>query len=173
LTEDYELHGRLLAAGIRTAFAPEASVRTQLPPSSASTQTQSQRWERGRLETMRSSAPMLLAHGFRTGSWASIDGALELLIPPFSILVAVMTSLFALSLLSGSTLLIVMASIGVLAQCLYTLRGLVPAARRYPHIYSALFLAPVFVLRRLWLYVAVLTRRTRVQWTRTVRTPPS
>ena len=173
LTEDYELHGRLLAAGIRTTFAPETSVRTQLPTSSAGAQTQSQRWERGRLETMRSTVPALLAQGFRTGSWASIDGALELLIPPFSILVAVMTALFVLSLLSGSALLIVVTSIGLLAQCLYTLLGLVPAAKRYPHIYSALFLAPVFVMRRLWLYLAVLTRRTRVQWTRTVRTPPS
>ena len=26
LNEDYELHGRLLMAGIRTAFAPEAIV---------------------------------------------------------------------------------------------------------------------------------------------------
>ena len=173
LTEDYELHGRLLTAGIRTAFAPEATVRTQLPPSSAGAQMQSQRWERGRLETMRSSVPLLLAHGFRTGSLSSIDGALELLIPPFSILVAVTITLFGLSILSGSTLLIVVALIGLVAQCLYTLRGLVPAAKRYPHIYSALFFAPIFVIRRLWLYLAVLTRRTRVQWTRTVRTPPS
>jgi 1,2-diacylglycerol 3-beta-glucosyltransferase len=173
LTEDYELHGRLLAAGIRTAFAPEATVWTQLPASSGSAQTQSQRWERGRLDTMRSSAPSLLAYGLRTGSWSSIDGALELLIPPFSILVAVTIILFGLSVLSGSIPLIVVALIGLAAQCVYTLRGLVPAAKRYPHVYGALFLAPVFVVRRLWLYLTVLTRRTRVQWTRTVRTPPS
>ena len=173
LTEDYELHGRLLMAGIRTAFAPEAIVLTQLPPSSASAQTQSQRWERGRLETMRSSLPALLAHGFRTGSWSSIDGALELLVPPFSILVAVTIMLFGLSVLSGSRLLIVVALIGLVAQCLYTLRGLVPAAKRHPRIFGALFIAPIFVIRRLWLYLTVLTRRTRVQWTRTVRTPPS
>ena len=173
LTEDYELHGRLLTAGIRTTFAPEASVRTQLPPSSESEQSQSQRWERGRLNTMRSSVPGLLAHGLRMGSWSSIDGALELLIPPFSILVAVTTALFVLSVLSGSPVLIVVAAIGLISQGLYTLRGLVPSAKRYPHMYSALLLAPVFVLRRLWLYLTVLTRRTRVQWTRTVRTPPS
>jgi len=173
LTEDYELHGRLLMAGLRVTFAPEASVLTQLPQSSASVQAQSKRWERGRLETMRSLVPALLRHGLRRRSWSNIDGALELLIPPFSILMAVMLLLFGLSIWSGSGLLMAMAAIGLAAQCLYTLRGLVLAAKRYPHIYRALLFAPIFVIRRLWLYLAVLTRRSRVQWTRTVRTPPS
>jgi cellulose synthase/poly-beta-1,6-N-acetylglucosamine synthase-like glycosyltransferase len=173
LTEDYELHGRLLIAGLRVIFAPEACVRTQLPQTSGSVQTQSQRWERGRLETMRSLVPALIGHGLRRRSWSSIDGALELLIPPFSILMAVTLLLFGLSVLSGSGHVIAIAAIGLAAQGLYTLRGLLLAAKRYPRMYSALLFAPIFVLRRVWLYFVVLTRRSRVQWTRTVRTPPN
>ena len=120
---------------------------------------------------MRNHVPALLGYGLRKHSWASIDGALELLIPPFSILIALMLVLLGLSLLSGVTGLIVVAAIGLVAQCLYTLRGVMLASKRYPHVYPALLFVPAFVLWRLWLYAAVLTRRGPVQWTRTVRTP--
>ena len=171
LTEDYELHGRLLTAGLRVAFAPEAVVRTQLPQSLAGASTQSERWERGRLDVMRRHVPPLLGHGIMRHSWSSIDGAIELLTPPFSIFIALMLALFGLSLLSGNGALISVAVVGLVAQGLYTLRGLVLASARYPHIYGALLFVPVFILWRLWRYMAVLTRRGRVQWTRTVRTP--
>ena len=171
LTEDYELHGRLLVAGLKVTFAPNAAVRTQLPQSLAVARTQSERWERGRLDAMRHHVPPLLAHGLRRRSWSSIDGAIELLTPPFSIFIALMLALFGLSLLSGAAGLIVAAALGLAAQGLYTLRGLVLASTRYPHIYRALLFVPAFVLWRLWLYVTVLTRRGRVQWTRTVRPP--
>jgi glycosyltransferase involved in cell wall biosynthesis len=171
LTEDYELHGRLLAAGLRVAFAPDAIVRTQLPQSLSVARTQSERWERGRLDVMRRHVPTLLANGLRRRSWSSIDGAIELLIPPFSVFVALMAALFGLTLLSGIAPLVGLAATGLVAVCLYTLRGVALAAARYPHIYRALLFVPAFILWRLWLYVATLTRRGRVQWTRTVRTP--
>lgn len=171
LTEDYELHGRLLAAGLHVTFAPDAVVHTQLPQSLAVARKQSERWERGRLDAMRRHVPSLLGHGLRSRSWSSIDGAFELLIPPFSILIALTLVLLGLSVLSGVTPLIVVASIGFAAQCLYTLRGLALASTRYPHIYSALLFVPVFILWRVWQYAGVLSRRRRVQWTRTERTP--
>jgi 1,2-diacylglycerol 3-beta-glucosyltransferase len=171
LAEDYELHGRLLAAGLRVTFAPEAVIRTQLPQSLAVARTQSERWERGRLDAMRNHVPSLLGQGLRRHSWASIDGALELVIPPFSIFIALMLVLLGLSILSGVTPLIVVAAVGLVAQCLYTLRGLALASAKYPHIYRALLFVPVFVVWRVWQYLAVLTRRRRVQWTRTTRTP--
>jgi 1,2-diacylglycerol 3-beta-glucosyltransferase len=160
---------------LRVSFAPDAIVRTQLPQSLAVARTQSERWERGRLDAMRHHVPALVAHGLREQSWASIDGAIELLTPPFSILIALMLALFGLSVLSGITWLIVVALTGLVAQCLYVARGLMLASARYPHIYRALLFVPVFVLWRLWLYVGVLARRgheqTGGQWTRTARTP--
>jgi glycosyltransferase involved in cell wall biosynthesis len=171
LTEDYELHGRLLAAGLRVAFAPDAIVRTELPQSLDVARMQSERWERGRLDAMRRHVPGLLAEGLRHGSWASIDGAIELLIPPFSILIALMLGLLGLSVLTGVVPLIAVAAAGFVALCLYTWRGVALASSRYPHSYRAFLFVPGFVLWRLWLYVGVLTRRGRVQWTRTVRTP--
>jgi len=172
LAEDYELHGRLLVAGLHVTFAPEAVVRTRLPGSLAVARKQNERWERGRLDAMRHHVPSLLGHGLRHRSWSSIDGALELLIPPFSVLIALMLALLGLSILSGVQSLIVMAAIGLVAQCLYTLRGVVLASRHYQHIYRALLYVPAFVIWRLCLYLGVLSRRGRVQWTRTVRTPP-
>jgi len=171
LTEDYELHGRLLAAGLRVTFAPDAIVRTQLPQSLAVARTQSERWERGRLDAMRHHVPALLVHGLRRGSWSSIDGAIELITPPFSIFIALMVALLGLSVRSRIASLIVVAAMGLAAQCLYTLRGLVLASARYPRIYRALLFVPVFVLWRLWQYLGVLGRRGRVEWTRTVRPP--
>lgn len=172
LTEDYELHGRLLAAGLKVAFAPEAVVRTQLPQSLAVARTQSERWERGRIDATRRHVPALLAQGLRRLSWTSIDGAIELLIPPFSILFAMTLALLGLSLLSGSVPLIAIATVGFAAQCLYTLRGLLLASTRYANLHRALLLVPAFVVWRLALYVRVLARRGKesAQWTRTVRT---
>jgi glycosyltransferase involved in cell wall biosynthesis/cellulose synthase/poly-beta-1,6-N-acetylglucosamine synthase-like glycosyltransferase len=171
LAEDYELHGRLLAAGLRVSFAPEAVVHTQLPHSLAAARTQSARWERGRLDAMRRHAPALLAQGIKRHAWASIDGAIELLTPPFSIFAVLMLALFALSVLSGIPALIVTATLGLIAQGLYTLRGLALASTRYPNIYRALLLVPAFVAWRLGSYLAVLVRRRPVQWTRTERAP--
>jgi 1,2-diacylglycerol 3-beta-glucosyltransferase len=171
LTEDYELHGRLLAAGLRVTFAPAAIVKTELPQSRSVARKQSERWERGRLDAMRRQVPTLLGRGLRRRSWASIDGAIELLIPPFSIFIALTLVLLGLSLWAGSGWLIAVAVTGLAAQCLYTLRGLALASRRYPHIYRALLFVPAFVVWRLWLYLSVLTRRGWVQWTRTDRTP--
>jgi cellulose synthase/poly-beta-1,6-N-acetylglucosamine synthase-like glycosyltransferase len=171
LTEDYELHARLLVAGLKVSFAHDAVVRTQLPHSRAVARTQSERWERGRLDAMRRHVPGLIGHGLRRRSWASFDGAIELLIPPYSVFIALTLALLGLSVLSGVVPVIVLAVAGLIAQCLYTLRGLVLASARYPNIYRALLFVPGFVLWRLWLYVAVLTRRGWVQWTRTDRTP--
>lgn len=171
LAEDYELHGRLLAARLRVTFAPDAIVHTQLPRSLAVARKQSERWERGRLDSMRHHVPALLSDGLRRRSWSSIDGAIELLIPPFSLLIALMVGLFGLSLLSGVGTLIASSTIGLVALCLYTLRGLALASRHYPQIYRALLFVPAFVVWRLYLYVGVVLRRGRVQWTRTLRTP--
>jgi 1,2-diacylglycerol 3-beta-glucosyltransferase len=171
LTEDYELHGRMLAAGLQVRFAPDAVVRTQLPTSRAVARTQSQRWERGRLDAMRRHVPALIEHGLRARSWASIDGAIELLVPPFSILIALMGALLGLSVLSGVVPLVVLSAVGFAALCVYTQRGLALASTYYPHIYRALLFVPAFVLWRLWLYLGVVARRGRVQWTRTLRTP--
>lgn len=172
LTEDYELHGRLLSSGLRVAFAPEAIVQTQLPQSLEGGQPQSQRWDSGRLDTMRKQAMPLILQGFRRRSWSCIDGALELIIPPFSILMSLMLVLLALSVLSGVSWLIYAAAAGLVAQILYTVRGLVVTATRYPGIYRALLLVPIFMVWRLWAYLGVLRRRGQVQWTRTVRRPP-
>ncbi len=171
LTEDYELHGRMLAAGLKARFASDAVIRTQLPRSRAVARTQSQRWERGRLDAMRRHVPALIAHGLRARSWASIDGAIELLVPPFSVLIALMGALLGLSVLSGVFPLVVISAVGFAALCAYTQRGLALASTYYPHIYRALLFVPAFVLWRLWLYLGVVARRGRVQWTRTLRTP--
>jgi cellulose synthase/poly-beta-1,6-N-acetylglucosamine synthase-like glycosyltransferase len=171
LTEDYDQHARLLLAGLRVAYAPRAIVHTQLPSSLDAARTQSARWERGRLDAMRRHVPALLRHGLLRRSWLSIDGAMELLIPPFSILVGFTLALLALSLLSGNVALIALAGIALLAQALHALRGLALVAARTPQIYRALLFVPAFLIWRVCLYSMVLLRRGRVEWVRTIRTP--
>ncbi|HET9493786.1 MAG TPA: glycosyl transferase, partial [Chloroflexia bacterium] len=127
--------------------------------------------EKGRLDAARRHVPALLLHGLRRGSWRSIDGAIELMIPPFTIFAGIMLVLVGLSLFSGSAPLIVVAAAGLIALGLYTLRGLSLASARNPRIYRALLHLPGFVAWRLWTYLGMLARRGRVQWTRTDRTP--
>jgi 1,2-diacylglycerol 3-beta-glucosyltransferase len=169
LAEDHELHARLLADGYRVAFAPAARVQTWMPASLAGARGQNERWERGRLDALRRYAPRLLRQGLRQRSWAPIDGALELLLPPFTIAGGAATILIALGALLGSLVVSVLAGLALLAQALYLLRGLTLLPARSPRFYLALLWAPVFVVWKIPVYLGAALRRGSIAWVRTAR----
>lgn len=171
LTEDYELHSRLLLAGHRVALASRARVLTQMPTTLTSARSQNVRWERGRLAVWRAFGAPLVRAGLRRRSWVPIDGAIELAIPPFSILVATLLVALGAGLLLRTGLIVALALCGLGAVGAYLWRGLLLAPTRSPKIYLALLGAPLFLLWKIPVYLVAALRQGRGNWVRTARIP--
>jgi GT2 family glycosyltransferase len=86
LAEDREYSLELSLRGIRVAFAPEASVASRMPLAGADARGQAVRWEFGRLWLIRRYVGPLVGRALRRRDPASLETALELSIPPMSLL---------------------------------------------------------------------------------------
>lgn len=171
LTEDIEMHTALVLAGERVAFAPEARVQAEMPATLGGSQTQNERWERGRLEMARTAALPLLKLAWQRRRFAPLDAAAEHLIPPTAILALVL----AACLLAGAVLawlgsaLVGWLALGLAASlALYLLAGLwmAQAPRR---VWLALLYAPFYVAWKIPLLAGVLLKRRSQGWVRTQR----
>lgn len=173
LTEDMELGLSLAGAGFAPLFLEEARVLGSLPSQSRVAKTQRTRWEHGHLKLLLSRGPWLLARGLAAGSWRAVALALDLLVPPLSLLFLLATAallLFGLAaalgpgrpafgVIVGSTLLALLAFL--IAWVRYG-RQVVPAA--------VLVRVPLYILWKVPLYARFLFRPEK-QWIRTERGP--
>jgi cellulose synthase/poly-beta-1,6-N-acetylglucosamine synthase-like glycosyltransferase len=168
LTEDIEYHMELIRAGERAMFAPDAVVWAEMPDSLKASQTQNERWERGRMEMIRTYVPGLIGEGLRQRNFLLLDAAIEQLIPPFSVVagLSVITLLAALLLRSPRAIALSVAII--IGQMIYIFAGL--ALARAPRtVYQALLFAPAFVAWKIWLYMRMLLGIKPGGWVRTAR----
>jgi cellulose synthase/poly-beta-1,6-N-acetylglucosamine synthase-like glycosyltransferase len=156
LAEDAEYHYTLLAAGIHVAYVPEAVVQAEMPTSLRQARSQQTRWERGRSDLARSHAPHLVAAWLRTRDLAPLDAALELLLPPLSLVaVATLAALVGALLLAG-------------ALALHLVAGLV-IARLPVRAWLTLLAAPIYIAWKCWVYAVSLVGRRTNAWVRTPR----
>lgn len=175
ITEDIEYTIRLCRAGDRVAFAPEISVRAQMPSTAAQAVTQRKRWEGGRYRLLFHTAPALLRDGVRARNRVLCDRALDLIIPPFAELFAVPALFAALCGLawwgagwrSG-------ALFGTLWTALLTLQagylfGGLWVARVPGRIARAALYAPLYIVWKFGVYSLMALRRSAGGWQRTDR----
>ena len=168
LTEDIEYHMELIRTGERAMFAPDAVVWAEMPDSLRASQTQNERWERGRMEMIRTYVPGLIGEGLRRGKFLLLDAAIEQLIPPFSVVagLSILTLIGALAL--WNPLAIALAAAIITGQAIYIFTGL--ALAHAPRtVYQALLFAPAFVAWKIWLYVRLLLGIKPKGWVRTTR----
>jgi cellulose synthase/poly-beta-1,6-N-acetylglucosamine synthase-like glycosyltransferase len=168
VTEDLELHAKLVVAGVKVAFAPEAVVLGEMPDSLAAARDQNLRWERGRLALARAYAPGLLADGLRSRRWPSLAAAFDLMIPPLSTHGLMGGVLLAVAIFIGSPVAIGMAAAVLAGIAVYVIVGLA-AARAPLRLWLALGFAPLFIVWKAWLYAGALVSRRKPSWTRTRR----
>ena len=91
LVEDIELGLDLVLEGRLATFAPDARVESEMPNTLEASQSQHERWERGRLEMAKAYVPELLARtvaGGPAGRIAYLDAALDQGVPPLSVVTA-------------------------------------------------------------------------------------
>ena len=173
--EDREFGYELLLRGVRAYYVPEALSYGQAASSWHQAEPQRLRWYRQVPAMQRRLAWPLIAASLRSRSLALLDGAIELLMPPYSML----TTLAALNLAATLVLSVWLPAglgwLGVLGSAcllagwiLYPVLGLVlDRAPRWA--FRALLLGPVYLLWRLWIALLVRVRGDRIAWQRTQR----
>ncbi len=168
LIEDAEQHIKLLLRGHRVVFAPEACIESDQPPTLHAARNQNLRWESGKLALVRDYTLPLLRAGFRTGNASLFAEVLALLVPPLSVLFTLCCVVLGLTWMLGLDELRQISLALTAGLLLHVAVGL--AASRPPFIVClALFLAPLFVLWKLWIYILALGQRGRGPWVRTSR----
>jgi cellulose synthase/poly-beta-1,6-N-acetylglucosamine synthase-like glycosyltransferase len=168
LTEDIEYHMELIRAGERAMFAPDAVVWAEMPDSLKSSQTQNERWERGRMEMIKTYVPALIREGLRKHNFLLIDAAIEQLIPPFSVVVGLSGAALIASLLLRSDVAIGLSVAVIAGQVVYIFTGLALSGAP-PSVYRSLLFAPVFLVWKIILYVRLLLGIKPQGWVRTAR----
>jgi 1,2-diacylglycerol 3-beta-glucosyltransferase len=175
LAEDVEFHLALVADGIRVDFAPETTVLADMPVTLRQAASQNERWERGRLQLLRTYGRRLIGDGLRRlvtrrpGGTLRLDAAAEQLLPPLSVTFALGLCCLLAGGLLASPLPMLLALISLAGQLGHLIGGLilVGAPRR---AYLSLAYAPVYVLWKVALYGRALVGGQSRSWVRTART---
>jgi cellulose synthase/poly-beta-1,6-N-acetylglucosamine synthase-like glycosyltransferase len=168
LTEDAEYHIQLIQAGIRVAYVPDAIVSAEMPVSLGQARSQQDRWERGRVELARGAGRSLFWGFVRTGDLARLDAALELALPPLSMVVGAVACCCAFAAVLRWWPGLVLALALALALGVHVLVG-AALARLSAREYLSLLRAPVYIVWKCWVYALVLLRRGSGSWIRTQR----
>jgi cellulose synthase/poly-beta-1,6-N-acetylglucosamine synthase-like glycosyltransferase len=171
LVEDMQMAIDLAIAGHSASFCASACVMGMLPQQDQAAKTQRTRWEHGHLQTLLTQVPKLVKAAVQQKRFDLLSMALDLSVPPVSLLVmlwlAATASAVLAMLLGGSwvpvTLLITegfMLLVAVLAAWAKFGRADLPA--------RTLLAVPFYVLWKLPLYITFITQPQR-KWVRTAR----
>ncbi len=175
LVEDLEHTTRLVLAGIPIKYVPEAKLYGQAAATRKQATSQRLRWEGGRGAQARSDVPKLMKAAFKKRSFIPFDRAMDLIIPPLGLLVALIgffaiINWMALWLVGGTWLFWSAALwlVPVVGIVFFVIIGLL-VAKVPPRAYLSLLYAPFYVIWKLWIYFTLFTRRLPKEWVRTER----
>jgi cellulose synthase/poly-beta-1,6-N-acetylglucosamine synthase-like glycosyltransferase len=171
LVEDMQLGLDLAVAGYAPIFSPEACVMGVLPQQEKAAKNQRTRWEHGHLQTLRSQVPRLLRAAINQRRGDLLALALDLCVPPLSLLVVIWVAA------TGGTLLAGLGGAGWQPALWLAVQGLVLVTAIFgawvkfgrSDIPLHLLLAiPIYILWKIPLYLGFLIRPQQ-QWVRTER----
>lgn len=180
IVEDMNLGMDLAIAGSSPLFCPEARVTSVLPQKEQAAKSQRTRWEHGHLQTITTQVPRLLKAAMQQGRLDLFVLALDLLVPPLSLLV--MLWLLALVIAGGALWLgfsaLPLIILGITGS-LIAIAILAAWAKYCRHDLPAqtLLSIPLYIAWKIPLYFAFLFKRQKT-WVRTERdidpqsTPP-
>lgn len=167
LAEDLEYHLGLIDAGRRVRFVRDASVTSAMPSTEGAGLVQQRRWEAGKLQALRRWLPRLLADGVRDHDGARLHAALDLLVPPQSLLALLNVAGAVAAATAGSPRQRRLALANVGAHGVFVVGGL--AVARAPRAaYTGLLHAPALAARKILLY-GRLAGGARNGWEKTQR----
>lgn len=171
IVEDMNLGMDLAIAGYSPVFCPAARVTSVLPQKEQAAKSQRTRWEHGHLQTIATQVPRLLKAAIQQLRLDLFVLALDLLIPPLSLLVmlwllGLIVAIVAVGLgLSAIPLMMLsltggLIAIAILAAWAKYCRQDLPA--------QTLLSIPLYILWKIPLYFSFLVKRQK-SWVRTER----
>ncbi|HSV77817.1 MAG TPA: glycosyltransferase family 2 protein [Ramlibacter sp.] len=172
LAEDVRLGLSLADAGYAPCFCPEARVESWFPVDRGGLDSQRKRWEHGHLSTMLSAVPRTLWRGLRFHNAAAVALALDLCVPPLALLALLVTLSCGLGAwIAGADFaqqaFAAAAAVSAIGFAVAVLLAWWSVGRRWV-TFAELVSAPVYVLKKLPLYLSFAVRRQR-EWIRTSR----
>jgi cellulose synthase/poly-beta-1,6-N-acetylglucosamine synthase-like glycosyltransferase len=178
LTEDIEFQMELLLDDIPVAFAPDAIVQAEMPVTLADARSQHERWERGRIELARRYVPRLVRRASEPAARnriALIDGAVDHIVPPLSVLVMAAIASTALSCVDAivrpsrrRVRRVGRALLPPAVIAAHVMTGLVMIGAP-PALYKSLLGAPRLIWWKVRLWLGMHRPAGDVRWTRTTR----
>lgn len=172
LVEDLKLGLDCARKGAAPLLLPSAVVSSTFPTNEAGAQSQRVRWEHGHLGMVASSAPQLLAEGFRTRNPDLLAMTFDMCVPPlalFSLLVTLNALLMTVLAWTGAATdaAAILALAGLALLVVVVMVGWWRVGRRWIGLME-LATVPWYVLRKLPVYAGFVFRR-QAQWIRTRR----
>jgi cellulose synthase/poly-beta-1,6-N-acetylglucosamine synthase-like glycosyltransferase len=171
LVEDMQLAVDLVIDGHPASFCPEARVTGILPQQERAARSQRTRWEHGHLKTAMTQIPRLLKAAVRQGRLDLVAIALDLWIPPLSLLVILWLGALCLAGLAAAIGLSVGLSLGLLGLEGFLIGVAILSAwakfgRDLPLL--SLLSIPFYILWKLPLYLKFIVK-PQTKWVRTER----
>lgn len=114
IVEDMTIGLELAIAGFPPQLCPRAMVTSTLPTDAAATTTQRTRWEHGHLQVAITYTPRLIQASIRQGHLALLALALEVAIPPLSLLTIACLLVASIGLVIGALALRLWLTLGSL-----------------------------------------------------------
>nr|WP_228057421.1 glycosyltransferase family 2 protein [Tychonema sp. LEGE 07203] len=171
IVEDMQMSLDLAIAGHPTVFCPEARVTGCLPQQQEAAKTQRTRWEHGHIQTLLTQTPRLATASIEQQRFDLMAIALDLSVPPLSLLVAIWFAAFAASILAAIIGASAIPAILLGVQGLLILVSIVSAWAKFGRadISGATLLSvPFYILWKIPLYLGFLLKR-QTKWVRTER----
>lgn len=171
LVEDMQLGLDLAIAGSPPLLCEDALVIGNLPQQTKAATTQRTRWEHGHLKTLLTQVPTLLKAGIAQRRLDLVAIALDLAVPPLSLLVllwAVCLALTAALVWQGATVLplkLLLLQGGLLLGAIATAWAHFGRETISPQQFAAI---PLYIFWKIPLYLAFLVR-PQTKWVRTQR----
>ncbi len=171
IVEDMQLAVDLAIAGRAPVFCQEAKVMGRLPQQQQAAKSQRTRWEHGHLQTLLTQVPRLLSAAVRQRRFDLLASALDLCVPPLSLLVMLWAAVMGGALVAGMLGASWIPSIFLAIEGLLVLISIVGAWAKFGRNdlpVLTLLAVPLYILWKIPLYLAFLVRR-QTKWIRTER----
>ncbi len=171
IVEDMQLAVDLAMTGHPPVFCAEAKVIGRLPQQKQAAQGQRVRWEHGHLQTLLTQVPKLLLASIRQRRFDLLAIALDLCIPPLSLLVMMWMAAMGGALLAGALGASWIPAILLGIEGLLIVISVVGAWAKFGQAdipVQTLLAVPSYILWKIPLYFAFLVRPQK-KWIRTER----
>jgi len=171
IVEDMQLGLNLALVGYPPVFLPTVKVTGILPQKEQISTTQRKRWEQGHLQTLITQVPILLKGAIAQGSFPLLSLALELSVPPLSLLVMLWIAILTLAVTIGFTIGVWLPGIVLIGAGLMMFLAIVLSWLKFAReeiSLKELMLIPGYLFSKVSIYLGFLVKRES-QWVKTQR----